>query len=531
MNTAPGGTKLAIVMSPSKRKVPTLRDRAAGVLLHVTSLPGPHGNGDLGAEAHAFAELLARAGQRWWQMLPVGPAGYGESPYSAASAFAGNPLLVDLDALGVPVARARLSDDAVDYAASAAFRDEHLRRAFHAEASRPARERASHRAFVEREAAWLEDFALFTALKRAHDDVAWTHWEPGVKTRVPSALARARKEHAEEIAFTKFVQWKFDEQWRELRALCTQLGVGLIGDLPIFVAHDSADVWQHPELWQLDADGASTCVAGVPPDYFSKTGQRWGNPLYRWAKLKKDGYTWWVDRVRACLERFDAVRLDHFIGFTRYWEVPAHESTAMNGRWMKGPGRDLFDTMMRELGRTELPFIAEDLGAVTPAVMRLRHELGLPGMRILQFAFGDDAQADGFLPHNHTARTAVYTGTHDNDTIAGWFHDAGGDVGSERTARQASEERRAALAYLGRTSADLERGLEIQWEMIRLAMGSVARTVIVPMQDLLGLGSEARMNRPGHAGGNWRWRLAPGAFTPTLEARLLGVSRTYGRTS
>jgi 4-alpha-glucanotransferase len=499
------------------------------MLLHVTSLPGPHGNGDLGAEAHAFAELLARTGQRWWQMLPVGPAGYGDSPYSAVSAFAGNPLLVDLDALGVPVDSARFSDDVVDYARAAAFREKHLRRAFQAEASRPARERSGYRVFTEREASWLDDFALFAALKRAHDHVEWTKWEPGVRKRERGALERARKQHADEIAFTKFVQWKFAEQWRELRAFCTSLGVGLIGDLPIFVAHDSADVWQHPEVWKLDADGACTAVAGVPPDYFSKTGQRWGNPLYRWAHLAKDGYSWWVERVRASLERFDAVRLDHFIGFTRYWEVPAHEPTAMNGRWMKGPGRALFDTVKRKLGLPQLPFIAEDLGAVTPAVTRLRRALRLPGMRIVQFAFGDDAQADGFLPHNHTARSAVYTGTHDNDTIEGWFHDGGGGDTSTRSARQVAAERRAALAYLGRTSADLERGLEIHWEMIRIAMGSVARTAIVPVQDVLGLGSEARMNRPGQAGGNWRWRLAPGLITPGIEARLLACTRTYGR--
>ena len=509
--------------------MPTLRDRASGVLLHVTSLPGPHGNGDLGAEAHAFAELLARSGQRWWQMLPVGPAGYGDSPYSSLSAFAGNPLLVDLDALGVPIDAARFSDDTVDYAASSSFREKHLRRAFQAEASRPARERSGYRAFVEREASWLDDFALFTALKRAHDGVEWTRWEHGVRKRVPAALERAKKQHADEISLAKFVQWKFNQQWHELRARCTQLGVGLIGDLPIFVAHDSADVWQHPELWKLDENGVSTAVAGVPPDYFSKTGQRWGNPLYRWARLEKSGYAWWVDRVRASLERFDAVRLDHFIGFTRYWEVPADEPTAMNGRWLKGPGRGLFEAMKKGLDATSLPFIAEDLGAVTPAVTRLRKALGLPGMKIVQFAFGSDAQAEGFLPHNHSVRSAVYTGTHDNDTVAAWFHDPGGSATSERSADQANEERRAALAYMGRTSADVERGLEIHWEMIRLAMASVARTAIVPAQDVLGLGNEARMNRPGQAGGNWRWRLAPGAVTPAIEARLLAFARTYGR--
>ncbi len=516
--------------------MPTLQERASGVLLHVTSLPGPHGNGDLGAEAHAFADVLARSGQRWWQMLPVGPAGYGDSPYSAMSAFAGNPLLVDLDALGVPVDRARFADDRVDYAAASAFREKHLRRAFQAEATRPARERSSFRAYCEQAASWLDDFALFAALKRAHRGVAWTEWEAPVRKREPEALARATRTHGEEIDFAKFVQWKFDEQWATLRAVCKQRGIGLIGDLPIFVAHDSADVWQHPEVWKLDDEGVATSVAGVPPDYFSATGQRWGNPLYRWAHLAKDGYAWWVDRVRAALARFDAVRLDHFIGFVRYWEVPGDEQTAENGRWMKGPGRKLFDTIETALaserhgeGCETLPFIAEDLGALTPAVTRVRRELGLPGMRIVQFAFGDDPQGDAFKPHNHVRASVVYTGTHDNDTIVGWFDDPGDGTSSMRTPAQTEAERQAALAYLGRTQADLDDGLEIHWEMIRLAMSSVARTAIVPMQDVLGLGSEARMNTPGHAGGNWRWRLEPEAMTPALERRLLDCSRAYGR--
>jgi 4-alpha-glucanotransferase len=522
-------SRVAIVKSAPRPAVPTLQERASGVLLHLTSLPGPHGNGDLGKEARGFVEFLARAGQRWWQMLPVGPAGYGDSPYSAMSAFAGNPLLVDISALGIPVDRARLPQGAVDYEAATAFREKHLRRAFQAEASLPARAQSGFRAYCEREAAWLDDFALFAALKRAHGGVEWTKWPEALRTREPGALAQARKRHADEIELAKFVQWKFDDQWNALRALCKQRGIGLIGDLPIFVAHDSADVWQHPEVWKLDDDGVSTCVAGVPPDYFSKTGQRWGNPLYRWAHLKKEGYAWWVERVRSALSRFDAVRLDHFIGFARYWEVPGDEKTAMNGRWMKGPGRDLFDTIQRELGRGRLPFIAEDLGAVTPKVTRLRRDLGLPGMRIIQFAFGDDQQAPGFLPHNHTRGSAVYTGTHDNDTIVGWFHDPGDGKASTRSPEQTNAERRTALAYLGRTSADLERGLEIHWEMIRLAFASVAHTAIVPMQDLLGLGSEARMNTPGQAGGNWRWRVDADALTPALERRLLEVTRTYGR--
>ena len=305
--------------SSARKSVPTLHDRASGLLLHVTSLPGPHGNGDLGEEAHAFAELLARTGQRWWQMLPVGPAGYGDSPYSAESAFAGNPLMIDLDALGIEVDRPTLgarTAGAVDYERAHAFRDKHLRRAFDAFTGRgSARERKALAAFEERSSQWLEDFALFRALKRAHHDVQWTKWEEGPRLRKPAALARARKEHAKEIALAKFVQWKFDEQWSVLRSKCAALGIGLIGDLPIFVAHDSADVWQHPEVWKLDDDGDPDVVAGVPPDYFSSTGQRWGNPLYRWTHLAKSGYGWWVERVRAALARFDALRLDHFIGF------------------------------------------------------------------------------------------------------------------------------------------------------------------------------------------------------------------------
>ena len=513
------------------KSTPTLRDRASGVLLHVTSLPCPHGNGDLGAEAHAFAEALARSGQRWWQMLPVGPAGYGDSPYSATSAFAGNPLLVDLDALGIPIDRARFAVDRVDYAAASAFREKHLRRAFQAEQTRPARARSSLRAYREKAASWLDDFALFSALKRAHGGAAWTEWEAPLRRRDPAALARARKEHAEEIELVTFVQWKFDEQWNALRAACKERGIGLIGDLPIFVAHDSADVWQHPELSKLDEDGVPTSVAGVPPDYFSATGQRWGNPLYRWARLAKTATRGGSSACAAALARFDAVRLDHFIGFVRYWQVPGDEPTAENGRWMKGPGRALFDTIARALAKDDepLPFIAEDLGAVTPAVTRVRRELGLPGMRIVQFAFGNDPQVDVFKPHNHVRSSVVYTGTHDNDTVIGWFCDPGDGKASTRTAAQTEDERNALLAYVGRTKADLDDGLEIHWEMIRLAMSSVARTAIVPMQDVLGLGSEARMNTPGQASGNWRWRLAPGAFTPALERRLLDCTRTYGR--
>ncbi len=492
------------------------------MLLHLSSLPGPHGIGDLGLEARSFADFLARAGQRWWQMLPVGPVGYGDSPYSALSAFAGNPLFVDLDAFGIDVARAAFPEDTVDYPAAAALRTRHLRQAFETlDAS--ARRRLDE--FCERESSWLDDFALFDALKRAHDGRPWWRWDENVRERQPDALERARRELASDIAFAKTAQWAFDEQWTSFRAYCKDRGIGLIGDMPIFVAHDSADVWQHRELFDLDAAGLPNNIAGVPPDYFSATGQRWGNPLYRWRVVAKSGYRWWVDRFKAALRRFDAVRLDHFIGFVRYWRIPAHEPTAMNGTWMKGPGRALFDAVAAEVG-SPLPLIAEDLGAVTPKVTRLRRELGLPGIRLVQFAFGTDPQAPAFKPYNHDKNAVVYTGTHDNDTSVGWFTDPGGTPTSSRTRTEAERERHHALTYMGR---DHGEAVDVSLEMMRLAMASVARTCIVPLQDVLGLGTEARMNRPGIAEGNWQWRVRAHALDDRAEGRLLSLARTYGR--
>jgi len=516
------------VVAETGAGLPTLRDRSSGLLLHITSLPGPHGNGDLGKEARAFVDFLARSGQRWWQMLPVGPVGHGSSPYSAQSAFAGSPLLVDLESLEIPIDEAQFPNGEVDYEAATAFREKHLRRAFDAFRSRPTADQARFRAFIERQAHWLDDYALYAALKRAHDGAGWMTWPDELRLRKPSALARARTEHADEIAYQQFVQMCFAQQWAALRVHCASRGVALIGDIPIFVAHDSADVWQHRELFTIDEEGTScTAVAGVPPDYFSKTGQRWGNPLYRWARLKKTNYAWWVERFRSSLDRFDAIRLDHFIGFVRYWKVPAEEETAENGKWMKGPGKPLFDAVARALGRKDLPFIAEDLGAVTPAVTRLRRDLRLPGMRLVQFAFGDDPQVAVFRPHNHQRNSIVYTGTHDNDTIVGWFTDPGDGKASTRTPEQTERERRSALTYLGRTS---DKGLEVHWEMIRLAMSSVARISILPVQDLLGLGSEARMNSPGQAEGNWRWRLGGGELDAMLARRLHAATEIYGRT-
>jgi 4-alpha-glucanotransferase len=505
--------------------IANLQQRASGILLHPTSLPGPHGCGDLGLEAHRFADQLVDAEQSFWQMLPVGPVGYGNSPYSAQSAFAGSPLLIALAPLVaagyLPASElteaAPLPTERVDYAATERFRTHCLRRASELAQRDPDFERYRR---AERE--WLDDYALFRALKTRHGEVEWTRWPAELRDRDPRALARAREELASEVAFRACEQWLFDRQWRELRAHCHARGVALIGDLPIFLAHDSADVWQHRELFQLHPDGTPRLVSGVPPDYFSKTGQRWGNPLYDWARLRESGYAWWVARMRSMLSRFDIVRLDHFIGFERYWEVPAEEETAEKGRWVKGPSDDLFRALESALGEP-LPLIAEDLGEVTPEVLALRDRFGLPGIRILQFAFGADPMAHSFLPHNHEPRAVVFTGTHDNDTCVGWFNEQGGE-GSTRSPEQCELERRNVLAYLG--GHDVR---EVHWDMIRMCMLSVARTAIFPLQDVLGLGSEARMNRPGVAAGNWDWRFGENALRPELLARLAGLTRLYDR--
>jgi 4-alpha-glucanotransferase len=504
----------------------SLASRASGLLLHPTSLPGAHGSGDLGESARSFIDFLARAKQAWWQMLPVAPPGYGESPYSAQSAFAGSPWLVSLEALVdgkflEPEAIANppiFKEDRVDFAAMAPHR-EHLLRLAHAAFLRKEMP-AQLEKFSAQEAHWLDDFALFRALKKAHGGVAWTKWEAPLRNRDPKALARARFDLEEEIAFEKFVQWNFDLQWRALRAHAKSKGIALIGDIPIFVAHDSADVWQHPENFFLEENGEPTFVAGVPPDYFSATGQRWGNPLYRWKRLKKSGYAWWVARFKAMLARFDAVRIDHFIGFQRYWRIPAADATAEHGKWMKGPSADFFSKVRHELGA--LPLIAEDLGAATPAVFRLRDQFELPGIKILQFAFGTDVNAPSFLPFNYPRRAVVYTGTHDNDTTVGWFNDDG--ASGTRTPEQIDRERVAALRYLG-----VKNGDEINWRMIRAAMSSVANLAIFPVQDVLGLGSEARMNRPGEGSGNWSWRLQAGQLTRDHSERLALLATTYGR--
>jgi 4-alpha-glucanotransferase len=490
-------------------RLPRLSERSAGVLLHPTSLPGPGDNGDLGSRARRFADFLAGAGQRWWQMLPIGQPGYGDSPYSALSAFAGSPSLISLE---------RLVEDGLLTGAPSS-REAALDSAFAAFRRREGREREAFAAYCEANAEWLDDFALYWALKRAHRLVQWTRWPAEYRDRQPAALEEARRRLHDDIELCRFEQYRFDGDWRVLRQHCEHRGIGLIGDIPIFVAHDSADVWQHRELFHVDEQGEPTVISGVPPDYFSATGQRWGNPLYRWPRLRETGYHWWIERFRAALGRFHAIRLDHFIGFSRYWEIPVAEPTAVNGRWVPGPGWPFFKALHAALG--ELPLIAENLGVVTPAVERLRRKLGAPGLRILQFAFGTDPQAPLFLPHAYRRNTAAYTGTHDNDTTVGWFKDEGGH---SRTSAQVEKERQAVLRYLG-----VRDGSEIHWDMIRVLYASVANLVLVPAQDLLGLDSQARMNRPGIATGNWRWRLDERALTPALARRLHDLTLTYGR--
>ena len=454
-------------------------------------------------------------------MLPVGPTGYGNSPYSAQSAFAGNPALISTDRLVADGLlgekdRQRPPDERLR-AAFAAFRDS----GGHPPLALPELSR-----FAGEMRDWLEEFALYRALKRENGERQWTRWPAPLRDRDPAAVDRARETLAPEIAFTRFVQWRFFGDWRALREYAHARGVGLIGDLPIFLAHDSADVWLNRHQFYLDDAGEPTLVAGVPPDYFSVTGQRWGNPLYRWAEMRATGFAWWIARFRATLAMFDAVRLDHFIGYTRYWAIPGREPTAVKGRWRPGPGARFFRAITAALGA--LPLIAEDLGVVTPEVESLRARFGFPGIKVLQFAFGTDPQAPSFLPHNYPRAAVAYTGTHDNDTTAGWFHDLGSGT---RDSEQATLERRAALRYLGAPDGDDARddGREIHWRMIRAIMGSVANVAIFPAQDLLGLRSEGRMNQPGTASGNWSFRLEPGALTPAVADRLRDLTELYGR--
>jgi 4-alpha-glucanotransferase len=491
--------------------------RASGVLVHPTSFPGRFGIGDLGSGAKHVLDFLATGKQTLWQVLPLGPTGYGDSPYASFSAFAGNHLLISPELLAergwLSVGDlAHVPDWPADRVVFGPLNDYKLallRQAFDRFESRASHdERAALRHFADAHAGWLEDYALFMALKATRDGVPWTDWEPELVARRPEALAAARAAHGVEIALHQWLQWVFYDQWAAVRDYARERGISVVGDIAIFVAHDSADVWAHPELFYLDGRGMPTVVSGVPPDYFSRTGQRWGNPLYRWDVLEASGYAWWIERVRAARGVADVLRLDHFRGFQAYWEVPGTAPTAEHGRWVHGPGEKLFHAITAALG--EVPIIAEDLGKITPAVRRLRESLGYPGMKVLQFAFGSDAR-NKHLPHWYTPDFAVYTGTHDNDTALGWL------------ATRAERERAHALHYA------LSDDSEFHWDLIRLALASVANTAIIPLQDVLGCGSEARMNTPGRSSGNWSWRCTDDQLTANVSARLATLTALYGR--
>lgn len=477
----------------------TLKTRSSGLLLHPTSLPSPHGIGGLGPEARRFAELLASAGQRWWQMLPVGPAGAGHSPYDSPSSFAGNSLLISPEGLvedGLLNARDLSAphfhpDDRVDFHAVARYKEPLLEKACAAflAGRGDAALRRGYEEFCAVHGDWLDDFALFSVMKFLSRNKSWLVWGPEL---------RVRAQHSRLLKSVRLIQYFFYRQWSSLRSHCEGLGVGLIGDVPIFVSFESADVWAHPELFELDASGRPLAVSGVPPDYFSEFGQLWGTPLYRWDVLREKGYAWWLARLRQAGERFGAVRLDHFIGFSRYWRIPAGAKDAREGGWVAGPGDGFFQSVKENLPTLEI--IAEDLGTLTPEVAALRDRFDLPGMSVLQFGF-----------EKVSRRCVIYTGTHDNDTTAGWFQSL------------KKEEAEKTLSQLG---CD---GREIHWDMIGAAFKSPADTAIVPVQDLLGLGALDRMNTPGTDKGNWRWRLKPGALCPEVLDRLKRLTEETGR--
>ncbi len=484
-----------------------LERRRAGVLLHLTSLPGGAGNGDMGEGAFRFLDFLAQSGFKVWQMLPLGPTHHDGSPYHALSLHAGNPMLISLE---------RLEEwgwlDRGDPAGSknpAAYRLERLARAYRifTERATPA-DRQAFEAFTRAEARWLADYALYRVLRREHSGQAWFQWPRPLRDRAPEALAAARARYADAIAQVCFEQFAFARQWQALRAHANERDILLFGDMPIFVAHDSVDVWVQREYFMLDADGQPTAVAGVPPDYFSRDGQRWGNPLYRWERMQADGFRWWIDRLTTEFRRFDLLRIDHFRGFEACWEIPAAEKTAVNGRWVKAPGAALFEALKAHFDM--LPLAAEDLGLITPEVYALRDRFGLPGMKILQFAF-DSGPDNPYLPHNHRPESVVYTGTHDNDTTLAWFNDL------------PAERQLYAVEYLGYPHDPMP------WPFIRAALASVAQLTIIPMQDLLALGRGNRMNTPGTTQGNWGWRFSWEQLPPDLAERLKRMAKLYGR--
>ncbi|RKX85449.1 MAG: 4-alpha-glucanotransferase [Spirochaetes bacterium] len=500
----------------------TFPDRACGVLLHPTALPGPYGIGTLGAQAFSFIRWLKDAGNSYWQICPLTPTGYGDSPYQGFSAFAGNQNLIDLVELTKTgfleesdlTSLNDLPESYVDFGSLIPGKTEVLHKAWQNYSSdkHPEEFDEKFRKFREDSASWLDDFCLFMVIKTLNNGRPWDEWENPLRFREPEALNKIRVESSDEIAYHSFVQYLFHRQWVRLKKQANLNGISIIGDLPIFVAYDSSDCWANPDLFQLDENLKPTHIAGVPPDYFSATGQLWGNPLYNWDKMEENGFTWWISILKNKLEQYDALRIDHFRGFAAYWSVPYGEQTAVNGKWIPAPGRRLFKRVREVLG--ELPIIAEDLGVITDDVVELINEFGLPGMKVLQFAF-DSSEENDYLPHNYDKNCLVYTGTHDNDTTAGWYSSVD------------KHDRTYALSYMNLPSdADAK---EVTSAMIRTAFAAVSNLAIIPLQDILGLGSEARFNTPGTLGGNWCWRIKENSLTPEKASELRKLSDIYGR--
>ncbi len=495
--------------------------RGSGILLHITSLPSPYGIGDLGPGAFRFVDFLHESGQSCWQILPLNPTcgAYGNSPYSSFSAFAGNTLLISPEFMARDgflreadiQPPTKTADNRADHIKADKYKEQIFSTAF----DNIKEKLAGHhdfQNFCRENSDWLDDYSIFISIKKELGGIEWSRWPRELRERNTGAVREWSERSEEAILKVKFLQYIFFSQWRSLKGYCEDKGIKIFGDIPIYVNHDSSDVWSNPEIFRLDKEGRPELVAGVPPDYFSETGQLWGHPVYDWPKLKESGYAWWIKRIEHNLKLLHLFRLDHFRGFVGYWAVKAGEETAVNGKWQKAPADDFFNTLLKHF--KELPVIAEDLGTITPDVREVMNSFGFPGMKVLLFAFGDDLSSNPYAPHNHTKNCVVYTGTHDNNTIKGWFKNELDNEGRERL-----------LSYLGRRVS----ARSIHWEFIRLAMMSVADTVIIPMQDILGLGGKERMNLPGKAHGNWRWRLAPEKLTPELTTRLKEITGIYGR--
>ena len=493
--------------------------RTSGILLPVASLPSKYGIGAFSKEAYKFVDTLEKAGQSYWQILPLGPTGYGDSPYQSFSTFAGNPYFIDLEKL---IKKGWITKDeckAYDFGDNAGYVDyekiyncryEILRKAY--ERSQIADD-ADFQKFCKENKEWLDDYALYTEIKAANDGKSWSEWEDEYRLRDELALEKFAKENREGILFQKFMQYEFATQWGALKAYANEKGIEIIGDIPIYVAFDSADSWSHPELFQFDADNMPVAVAGCPPDGFSATGQLWGNPLYDWKYHKDTGYRWWMDRMTYCFHLYDVVRVDHFRGFDEYYAIPYGDKTAEYGHWEQGPGIGIFEAMQERFGSKDLPIIAEDLGFLTPTVLKLVSDTGFPGMKVLEFAF-DDTEDSAYLPHKYGRNCVVYTGTHDNDTLAGWF------------ASMNERDKAFAREYIGSRYTPKE---EMHWEFIRLALASTARLAVIPVQDYLGMGTESRMNEPSTLGKNWRWRMCSGDLDETLIGKCRRMAKIYGR--